>query len=249
MARFLVFGGGGRLAHAIGQYLMHHLPHNSFFHPSKDCCDITRKDHIDTSMLIQPDIVINCAGLLPPLTETNPDLAKEVNTYGAIRVAAACKDHNTRLIHISTDAVFDGKVPHAPYKEEDEVGNPANEYAFTKHLAEIVIRHTLPSTALILRVPFRHHGPWPHPQAFTDVHRSSRWVDEVAPEIVQAALMTDLSGVLHMGGVRRSVFDMAREVSPSVNPWRLAEFKDFKVPQDLTLDSSKWERIKKERGL
>ena len=76
-----------------------------------------------------PDITINCAAVSKvDIIENNSKGALEVNGYGSQKIALACKKYNSRLIHISTDSVFDGKK--GMYIETDHV-NPINEYAKT----------------------------------------------------------------------------------------------------------------------
>ncbi len=80
---------------------------------------------------VRPDVVLNLAAY------TNVDecedclsLADRVNAEAAGIVAKLCNDHNIKLIHISTDYVFDGKKK-TPYKEDDEP-NPASVYGLSK---------------------------------------------------------------------------------------------------------------------
>lgn len=87
----------------------------------------------------KPDYIINCAAY------TNVDLAEEekekadaVNHLGAQNLAEAALMLDSRLIHISTDYVFDG-TKKTPYFEDDET-NPINEYGLSKLKGEIAIK-------------------------------------------------------------------------------------------------------------
>lgn len=91
-----------------------------------------------------PDVVLNCAAYTRvDNCETEKELAWEVNVTGPKNLAISVGKYDGRLIHISTDYVFDGKkrVP-LSYVEEDEP-NPINYYGITKIESEKVIRHTL----------------------------------------------------------------------------------------------------------
>ena len=67
---------------------------------------------------IQPDVVINCIGLIKqnPLVE-NPLLAISINSLFPHRVALICRAMGIRMIHVSTDCVFNGEK--GKYKESD----------------------------------------------------------------------------------------------------------------------------------
>jgi dTDP-4-dehydrorhamnose reductase len=83
---------------------------------------------------IQPSAVIHTAAVADiDLCEARPDLATAVNVGLTRTLAGYCRSTETRLVHCSTDTVFDGE--HAPYREEDPPG-PVNHYARTKVEAE-----------------------------------------------------------------------------------------------------------------
>lgn len=80
---------------------------------------------------VRPDWLINCAALADlEACEDNPVLARHLNTDLPAQMAKACKARDIPFVHISTDAVFDGKQ-NSFYKEEDET-NPLGIYSQTK---------------------------------------------------------------------------------------------------------------------
>lgn len=100
----------------------------------------------------QPDWLVNCAALADLDTcEENPDLAKRLNTDLPRQLARACKERNISLVHISTDAVFDGEKD-GFYTEEDKP-NPLGVYAETKLEGEWAALTENPS-AIVARVNF-----------------------------------------------------------------------------------------------
>lgn len=100
-----------------------------------DIRDIENLEKIITK--INPQIIINCAALTNiDEIEKNSKEAFEVNSYGAKNIASIASKYNIRLIHISTDSVFDGKKE--MYSEKDEP-IPINEYAKSKKLGEDLI--------------------------------------------------------------------------------------------------------------
>ena len=85
---------------------------------------------------------INCAAYTQvDKAETEVELAKKVNIEGAKNLALACKEIGARLIHISTDFVFDGKAS-VPYTEANQC-NPLSVYGQTKLEGEKAIVNIL----------------------------------------------------------------------------------------------------------
>jgi len=107
-----------------------------------DELDITRL--VDLETLVKkflPSTIINCAAYTQvDNCETEKDLAWNVNVIGTENLVKCVEKHGGRLIHISTDYVFDGskKVPE-PYVETDEP-NPVSYYGKTKYESEKVVR-------------------------------------------------------------------------------------------------------------
>lgn len=91
---------------------------------------------------LQPDFCINCAAYTAvDKAESEADLAHKINVIGVENLAENCKKHNTTLIHLSTDFVFDG-VKLTPYSENN-IPNPKNVYGQTKLEGEQAIQALL----------------------------------------------------------------------------------------------------------
>ena len=98
----------------------------------------------------RPDWIINCAGYTQvDRAESEPDAAQRVNAVGPANLARAAQEAGARLLHISTDYVFDGRATR-PYREDDPVG-PLNVYGRSKLAGEEAIREILPQAHLIVR--------------------------------------------------------------------------------------------------
>ena len=105
---------------------------------------------------LKPDVVLNTAALAShQLCEENPELALEVNAIGAKNVAIAAEEIGAQLLHISTDAVFDGKSGN--YREDDAT-SPFSVYGQTKLAGERAVLTELP-TALVVRTNFFGWSP------------------------------------------------------------------------------------------
>jgi dTDP-4-dehydrorhamnose reductase len=126
---------------------------------------------------------------------------------GAVNVAAAAA--GARLVHLSTDVVFDGEKG-APYVEEDEA-TPLTDYGRAKADAERAVLAEHPG-ALVVRTSLIYGGARPGPQErlaadpdatfFTDEVRCLIQVGDLADALIELAA-TDLSGVLHVAGADR----------------------------------------------
>ena len=98
---------------------------------------------------LQPDLVINAAAFTAvDAAESQPEAARKANEVGPANLASACVRSGARLIHISTDFVFDGSASQ-PYRPESTPG-PVSEYGRGKLAGERAVLSQLPQ-ALIIR--------------------------------------------------------------------------------------------------
>lgn len=106
----------------------------------KNVLDITSLNNVRRILAeFHPDIVINTAAYTHvDNCETNGDLAFKVNALGAKNIAMVCEELSSKLIHLSTDYVFNGSYQD-PYREYD-LPYPINVYGKTKYLGEMYVR-------------------------------------------------------------------------------------------------------------
>lgn len=96
----------------------------------------------------RPDFCINCAAYTAvDKAESEKDLAFLVNGASVGHLAAVCAKFNTKLIHFSTDYVFDGESE-TPYKEEDKTG-PVSAYGQSKLEGEHLCMKENPDAIII----------------------------------------------------------------------------------------------------
>ena len=87
---------------------------------------------------LRPEVVINTAAFHNvPRCETEPERAFALNAIAPGNLARTCRDLGARLVHVSTDYVFDG-TKQAPYVETDRP-NPLNVYASSKLAGEYAV--------------------------------------------------------------------------------------------------------------
>ena len=100
---------------------------------------------------IRPDVIVHTAGLTNvDACETNPMLAQKLNVQATLHIAKIANAIGAKLIHISTDHLFDGTKP---FRTEEDALAPLNAYARTKRDSEIMVQETCPN-ALIIRTNF-----------------------------------------------------------------------------------------------
>lgn len=102
-------------------------------------------DNFDTVIraiaAVQPNIIINCIGIIKQLpTANDPLTAITANAQLPHRISLVARSANARLIHISTDCVFNGKQ--GKYTESDP-SNAEDLYGRTKFLGEVDYPHTI----------------------------------------------------------------------------------------------------------
>tara|TARA_B100001093_G_scaffold336487_1_gene321344 strand:- start:12770 stop:13642 length:873 start_codon:yes stop_codon:yes gene_type:complete len=134
----LVTGANGQLGSEIRALVANYKDFNFFFKDLPEL-NICNADELNTFILKQSvNAVINCAAYTAvDQAEENPEIAEQVNAKGVLNLVNALKKVNGKLIHISTDYVFDGNS-FMPYHELDEV-NPIGVYGNTKRSGELAV--------------------------------------------------------------------------------------------------------------
>lgn len=149
LPRILITGGHGQIASAL---IQHPLAAQCIMSaPSRDELDITQPAAIDQAITkFVPDIIVNTAAYTSvDKAEHEASLADRVNHIGAGLIALACDKNQIKLLHLSTDYIFDGGKD-GKYMEDDPA-NPINIYGKTKWDGEQAIRQSC-NNHLILRV-------------------------------------------------------------------------------------------------
>lgn len=142
MTTVLVTGADGQLGQCI-QNITHQFPSLDFLFADRNTLDITvANDVLDFFETNAIDWCINCAAYtFVDKAETEIEKARIVNVVGTQNLAKACKVYDVKLIHISTDFVFDGKKNVA--YTENEATDPLNIYGRTKLQGELEISSIL----------------------------------------------------------------------------------------------------------
>jgi len=192
-ARVLVTGGGGMLARDLKPRL--EAAGFEVVAPKKTQLDITQPGHVSAILAtLRPRAVFNCAAFTKvDLCETDP-LARAVNDAAVGQLAESCRKFEARLVHVSTDFVFDGKS-REPYREDDGTG-PLSAYGATKLAGE---KHALSVPgALVVRGSwlFGNHGPNFIEAMLKQAEGGQRTVRVVTDQLGRPTATTDLAEAL-----------------------------------------------------
>lgn len=151
--KILVLGASGMLGNAVFRYLSQYENLSVFGTIRSDSASKFFGDSIRQNLIVnvdisdisnikkvlekyKPNLVINCIGLIKQLDEAhNPIRALEINSLLPHRLAELAKIFDSRLVHISTDCVFSGRV--GGYLE-DNFADADDLYGRSKYLGEIV---------------------------------------------------------------------------------------------------------------
>ncbi len=155
MHNILVTGSNGQVGSEI-RALYHegtshvNYPYNFFF-TDRETLDISNASSVNEFVSNNNiNIIINCAAYTAvDKAESDAENADKINHLAVKNLAEISKEKNIKLIHISTDYVFDGKN-HKPYIEDDST-NPNGVYGATKLRGEQTLLHVSPKNSIIIR--------------------------------------------------------------------------------------------------
>ena len=154
--KILVTGAYGQLGSEIKE-IEKHFPNYHFIFTDIDVLDITCEMEVeDFFNENRPDFTINCAAYTAvDKAETEQGIATNINAKAPGILAKCSKQFDAKIIHISTDYVFDGDA-NQPYSESDEV-NPQGVYGKTKLQGELnCLKEN--SNSVIIRTSWLYSG-------------------------------------------------------------------------------------------
>jgi len=182
--------------------------------------DITDRAAVDeTIAAYRPDVVLNAAAYTAvDAAETDEQPADAVNQHGPRLLAEAVRRCGGRLLHVSTDYVFDGTASR-PYEIDDPVG-PQGAYGQTKLAGERAVLGVLPDRAHVVRTAWVYGGPGPD---FVDtmlrLERERETLDVVADQIGSPTWVADLAAALIELGASAVPADVLHYVNGGQASW------------------------------
>ncbi|HKZ68079.1 MAG TPA: SDR family oxidoreductase [Chitinophagaceae bacterium] len=261
--KILILGGTGMLGHVLFRELSKRPDYDvyttvrklddakKYFVPELlikvrgDSVDADNFDSVIRALAsIQPHIVINCIGLIKQLPlASDPLSAITVNAQLPHRISLVCRTANARMIHISTDCVFDGKK--GSYKEVD-VSNAEDLYGRTKYLGEVNYTHCVTLRTSIIGHELK--GKYGLVEWFLAQDEKTRGFKKVIysgfPTIEMARIISDyvlpnvdLTGVYHVSSEPISKYDLLKLVAAKyLKDIDIEPVED--IVQDRSLDST-----------
>jgi len=188
--------------------------------------DITDKENIEKVISKhRPDCIVNCAARVDvDFLEKSPQIAYSINSEGVKNLAEVSGKYNTRLVHISTDSVFDGIQG---FYNENDLPNPINVYGKSKELGERHIRN-FHKNHVIIRTNFygiHNEGKFlfnwivdslksnKHIRGFNDVIFSPVEIGNLS-EIIQEFILNSFIGTVHISSYdSMSKYDFALKIA------------------------------------
>ena len=213
---------------------------------------------VQTAVLeVFPDVIVNCAAVPQgSFVESDPALAERLNVALPAELARLAKHLGGRLIHLSTEQVFDGEA--APYQPTD-TPMPQHLYGQQKLLAEREVLAAAKGASVVLRLPLlTGNSPngqrSPHesllravaagdvPTQWDDVWRQPAGADNCAALIAELILRPTLSGIFHWAGTESITrAELSRRMwarfSPQPPPREEGPCPADRVARDLRLAS------------
>ena len=206
--RALIPGGGGQL----GLELQRTAPPGwDVYAPNSHQLDVSSGPEVERAVdAYEPTVIINAAAFTAvDLAESRPAAAFAVNSEGPANLALAAKSNGIRLIHVSTDFVFDGNHDR-PYSPAD-TPHPLNVYGHSKLQGELRSMELGPPDTAIVRTAWVHSSKGKNfvltilrllsegreLRVVADQVGSPTWAHSLARILWECADRRDVGGVLH----------------------------------------------------
>ncbi|MFI8380443.1 dTDP-4-dehydrorhamnose reductase [Leeuwenhoekiella sp. NPDC079379] len=148
--KILITGSAGQLGSELNT-LSREFNTNDFYFTNSKELDITNASKVENFIIENKiDCIINCAAFTAvDKSENEKEQAELINHFSVKSLALLSKKYNCKLIHISTDYVFDGEG-HKPYFPDD-LTSPVNFYGSTKLAGEQAMSTINPKGSIIIR--------------------------------------------------------------------------------------------------
>ncbi len=149
--KMLLTGGSGQLGQALRRSRPQAVAEIELLAPGRDQLDITNPAQLQHWVVDQgPALIINCAAYTQvDQAETESQAADKINHLAVAQLAEHAGQTGARVLHISTDYVFDGKA-NQPYQTDAECA-PQGVYGQSKYAGEQALLKALPDQATVIR--------------------------------------------------------------------------------------------------
>ncbi len=210
----LVTGSKGQLGKEI-QILSPQLPEAAFFFTDLEELDISRAGHVSAfCQKHKIDFIVNCAAYTA-VDKAEDDRAQcaLINTHAVEHLARTALTCGAKLIHISTDYVFDGRAC-SPYRESDKT-SPQSVYGRTKLEGEQAAIRILPESIIIrtswLYSAFGHNFVKTMMRLGRERQQVNVVCDQIGTPTYAADLATAILEIIKQGGRHSGIFHFSNE--------------------------------------
>ncbi len=200
---------------SLEKYHVYDISSSRQMSPNTIICDVKNINRVEEIITeINPDYIINCIGVLISESIKNPSNAIFINAYFPHKLKEYSDKINAKLIHISTDCVFDGTKGN--YSEEDKK-TAQDTYGMSKSLGEIINNKDLTLRTSIIGPEIKENGEgllhWLLNQnGEINGYSKSIWGGVTTlklAEIIELAIKNDFTGLIHVtNGVKISKYDL-----------------------------------------
>jgi len=195
--KILIIGKNGQLGKSIKRIVSSKEQSDDFIFIDRNNLNLSQSENISQYFKKHsPDIIVNCAAYTAvDKAESETDLTNQINNLAVKELATVAQKSNIKLIHISTDYVFDGNNSQ-PYTETDKT-NPINIYGKTKLAGEQSIQEIMPFNAIIIRTSWVYSE---YGNNFVDtmlkLGKNRNELDIVSDQIGSPTYASDLAGTI-----------------------------------------------------
>ncbi len=249
--RVLVLGSTGMLGHVLFFYLKKNNQFDVFdvsfrkpLHPNSILCDVTNVKDLEKIVLNRnPKIIINCIGVLLKVANKNKANTIFLNAYFPHKLSEIAKKIDAKLIHISTDCIFDGEKG---FYSEYDIPNPIDLYGRSKLLGEITYDNhlTLRTSIIGPEIKNKGHGLFHWfmlqkslIQGFSNVYWGGVTTIQLA-KVIEKSINLKLKGLFHVtNGTRISKYDLLQLLNLNFKSEKLDIIKYGDKVSDKSLTS------------
>lgn len=209
--KVLILGSTGMLGHKVyqafktnSQFEVIDIVYKNKLHKHSIVCDVTHKDKLEGIIIeMQPDIMVNCIGILIKGSSSNPANAIYINAFLPHFLSGIARDLNCKFIHISTDCVFSGKKGgylESDFRDADDI------YGRSKALGELNNQYDLTIRTSIIGPEIKENGEgllhwFLNQEGSINGFTNAFWggvTTQLLSKAIVAAVEQDVSGLIHL---------------------------------------------------
>lgn len=239
----LILGSTGKLGRVLTPLL---AENHNICAPAHHELDI-EKDTTAIHNVFSPTILLNLVGYTDVIAAEDPANWSKVlslNTWLPKYLSDGSLDFRTKIIHISTDYVYDGDTPNS---KETDILQPFNKYGMSKALCDLKLLKLkdLYPNIYIIRTSFKPKI-WPHPTVFADILTNADTTEVISKLICKFINHLPESGIYNIGTKSKSLYDLVRKNNPNVKKAYLdldSSMLPLILKKNLTMDLTKFRKL------